>query len=103
MKADELGDEIHLRRMQIVKQDERIIYFNDEPFAKDGKYDKQTGIATYIGKDYVFPLNKFTMLHLTTNLTSIHWFIVLYGILLVSYRFRHSGCSRQRQPSFAVV
>ena len=82
LKADELGDEMHLRRVQVVKQDERFIYFNDEPFAKDGKYDQQTGVATYLGKDYVFPLNKFAMLHLATNLTSIHWFIVLYGILL---------------------
>ena len=109
LKADELGDEIHLRRMQIVKQDERIIYFSDEPFAKDGKYDQQTGVATYLGKDYVFPLNKFAMLHLTTNLTPVHWFIVLYGILLsflsVSsfWMFKTKTAQFRRGVTFALI
>lgn len=76
LSANTLSKALHLRQIKVVSEDQETIQFDA------GTYNKITGEASYTGKEFYYPLNKFIELHSTSNKNSIHLFTVFYAALL---------------------
>lgn len=77
LSGKELETALHLRRMKIEKQEDNIIYFNY------GEYDSLTGHVSYTTQEYPWIIQKFNALHLSPSAPAIHYFGIMYGILLL--------------------
>ncbi|MBR8537835.1 hypothetical protein KDU71_19845 [Carboxylicivirga sediminis] len=75
--ADELGDALELRRLNVTEESTDTIYFNY------GTYCKSTGLADYTINtypDWVWQINGF---HKTKSRFGAHWMGLTYGVLLL--------------------
>jgi len=79
---EEIGKTLHLRKIRISSDDGRYVLFDSDPSVRDGKYDRETGAVTFTEKQLPSLLDKLNRLHKTGSSETIHWFIVLYGVLL---------------------
>jgi len=77
MEDSKIGEALRIREFAVTKTEGETIYF------KDGSYDKTTGIALYTVKEIRFPFNKFINLHKVVSKNPLHWFNVLFGVLLL--------------------
>lgn len=77
LEPRQLGNELHIREMRETKTEGDIIYF------KDGYYNKVTGMVSYKTKEVIFPFNKFIELHKSNSADTSHWFLTVFGIILL--------------------
>jgi len=77
LRADQLGRELRLRDMKVVGENDAVIQLNN------GSYDKQTGIASYVGNELPVVLEIFNKLHKVSSQDGRHWFTSLYAFLLL--------------------
>ena len=82
LSANDLGKTLHLRKVKIDGDDGRSLLFSSDPSVRDGRYDRETGSVTFIEKRLPSWLDKLNQLHKTSSSNAIHWFSVLYGVLL---------------------
>lgn len=75
--AKGLGNALHMRFFEVVKEEGGIIYF------QGGTYDQATGIAIYTEKELPAWLSKLDNLHKISSQSIAHWFSALFGILLL--------------------
>lgn len=109
LSAEELGKALHLRKIKVSGDGGRYLLFSSDPSVRDGKYDRENGSVTLIEKQLPPLLNKLNQLHKTRNSEAIHWFIVLYGVLLTFmavsslWMFKPSTRQFRRGLVFATV
>ena len=77
MEAPELGNALHIRDLKVLKTEDETVYF------QNGNYNKTTGIAAYSTKELPSWLNKFNELHTSSSRSAAHWFVTVFGILLL--------------------
>jgi len=75
--AADLGNALKLRDLKILKTEGELILFTN------GSYNMSSGLAEYTTKELVFPLNKLTGLHKSASKNPVHWFNLLFGILML--------------------
>ena len=76
LKDHVLGKELKLRHFKVEEKNEKEIKFTN------GTYNRETGVAEYIVKQYYSPLDKFVKLHKVNNNSGAHWFTVSFGVIL---------------------
>lgn len=76
LKKSELGKELHIKDLKVLKNEGDSVYF------QNGTYNKTTGVARYTEKTLPFILNKFNNLHKSSSKSLTHWFSTVFGILL---------------------
>jgi hypothetical protein len=76
LKANEIGRALHEKKLKVVKEEGEIIYFTN------GTYNKVTGAAAYSSKRHPVILEKLNKLHKVSSKDSVHWFTIIYGMLL---------------------
>lgn len=77
LRAAQLGRALHVKNLEILGEDEKEIRFSS------GAYNKETGVAAYVGDELPLLLRKFNSLHFVSSNDFRHWFTALYAILLV--------------------
>jgi len=82
LSANDLVKALHLRKVKIDGDDGRYLQFSSDPAVRDGQYDRQSGAVTFVEKRLPSWLDKLNQLHKTSSSNTIHWFSVLYGVLL---------------------
>ena len=82
LSADNLGKALHLRKLKIDGDDGQYLSFSSDPSVRDGKYDRQSGSVTFIARRLPSWLDKLNQFHKTGSSNAVHWFSVLYGVLL---------------------
>lgn len=75
--SSELGGILRIRGFEVVKTEGETVYFGN------GSYNKSTGIVKYSSKELPLFLNKLNSLHKTPSRKVIHWFTLIYGVLLL--------------------
>jgi hypothetical protein len=83
MSSDDIARKLHLRRLEVTKTEEDVIYFQDGTNLKDGVYNKATGDASYVAKQFPVFVERLINIHKLSNSKISHWFSVIYGILLM--------------------
>jgi len=78
----ELAKTLRVREISIVKSEGGVVYFRAGDTIKNGKYDKATGMVSYMEKQLPALLTKFNELHKASSRNTGHLFSVVYGILL---------------------
>ena len=74
---EELGREMRMPGFIVDRTEGDILYFGN------GSYNTATGVTQFTAKDLRFPLNKFSELHKIISGSGKHWFMVVFGILLL--------------------
>ena len=77
MKVSDLGMALHMREVQVVKEEGDLVYF------QNGNYNKATGEIQYRAKELPAFLNKFNQLHKTSSRNIMHYVSVIYALLLL--------------------
>lgn len=77
LSFDALSDSISLRRINLVRELNDTIYYNN------GTYSKTTGIAQYTTKQQPRFIQKMKSLHEASGKNSVSWFTAIYGISLL--------------------
>lgn len=108
LSADDLGRALHLRKAKVA-DDGRYLVFSSEPSVRDGKYDRESGAVAYTERKLPLLLERFNALHKTGSSATIHWFSVVYGVLLMFlavssfWMFKRSTRQFRRGLVFATV
>ena len=66
-----------MKNLKVSKTENNILYF------KDGTYDAVTGIAKYTTKEWYSWVHKVTELHKSNSKSIVHYFTVLFSVLLL--------------------
>ena len=82
LSADDLGKALRLRKLSVDGDDGRYLQFRSAPSLRDGVYDRQSGSVTFVEKRLPTWLDKLNQFHKTSSSQAIHWFSILYGVLL---------------------
>lgn len=82
LSINDVGRALHLRKLTVGDDDGRRIAFSSEPMARDGSYDRATGEVRYSAQQLPTFLEKLNALHKTGSGSALHWFSLLYGVLL---------------------
>lgn len=77
LEAEEIGRALRIRNFKVTETVGDILHF------QQGTYDKSSGETVYFKKELPFIVGIFTKLHKSPSSNIIHWFGVLYGILLL--------------------
>lgn len=77
LKENQLGMVLHLKEMQVLREDEKEILFSS------GSYNKETGAVSYLSKEIPLVLRTFNNLHKVSSNDSRCWFTSLYAVLLL--------------------
>jgi len=77
IKPADIGPALRLRDFKILNTEGDLIFF------QGGSYNTSTGEAEYLVKELTFPFNKLTVLHKTPSKNPLHWFTLVFGILLL--------------------
>lgn len=77
LESSELGKELRLRNIGDVKVEGEVISF------ENGTYNRTTGKAVYTIKELPSLLRKLNTLHKAPSGNLLHWFSLVYGILLI--------------------
>lgn len=73
----ELGKALWKRDFKIIKSEGQLVYF------KNGTYNKATGIVQHTENELPSFLNSLNRLHKSPSKNLVHWFTLVYGILLL--------------------
>ena len=73
----QLGASLKMKNLKVSKTENNILYF------KDGTYDAVTGIAKYTTKEWYSWVHKVTELHKSNSKSIVHYFTVLFSVLLL--------------------
>jgi len=73
----ELGSALRIRDFKVIKTEGDVIYF------QGGTFNVKTGVAEQTVKELIYPLNKWTSLHKTASKSVIHWFTLIFGIIML--------------------
>jgi len=98
-----LASELHLRSLEVEKEENGIVYFSN------GTYEKNTGLVKYSTKELPSFIDKLNGLHRTSSKSLIHVFSTLYAILLFFlaissfWMFKPSTKMFKRGIVFAVI
>ena len=76
LSEKELGKELKMKRLEVDKTENGILYF------KGGTYNSQTGQAKYSKKELPFVLDKMTKLHKSESKNTLSILNVFFGISL---------------------
>ncbi len=76
-KVADIGLALRIRDFKILNTLGDVIYF------QGGSFNTSNGEAEYLVKELVFPFNKLTVLHKTPSKNPLHWFTLVFGILLL--------------------
>lgn len=82
LSIEDVGRALHLRKLTVGADDGRRIAFSSEPMARDGSYDRTTGEVSFSAQQLPTFLEKLNALHKTSSGSALHWFSLLYGVLL---------------------
>jgi len=77
IEEQKLGMILHLKDYRVLKTEGDVVYF------QNGTYNKATGIASYSGESLPPVLEKFNGLHKSSSQNIVHWFSLIYGVLLL--------------------
>lgn len=77
LKNEEIAGELRLRELQVIKTEGETVIF------QNGSYNTASGLAVYTQKEIIFPFNKFINLHKTISSKNNHWFMIVFGVLLL--------------------
>ena len=77
--AADLGKALDMRRLKVEKEDSTLIYF------ENGTYNKQTGNASYVIKDWPPFINKLTQLHKARSGDPLYLLNVFFGVALLFF------------------
>lgn len=75
--SSELGGILRLRGFEVIKTEGDTVYFGN------GTYNITSGVVIYSTKELPSFLNKLNRLHKTSSRNVIHWFTLVYGVLLL--------------------
>jgi len=77
LSVEVIPEYVSLRKFTYEKTENNIYIFNK------GSYNPKTGELKYKVIQYIYPFNKFIELHKTYSENINHWFVTIYGVLLV--------------------
>lgn len=77
ISEQDLGRSLHMRDFEVVKTEGDVVYF------KNGTYNKATGKANYTDKTIPPFLDKFNQFHKTASSKLVHYFGVMYAVMLL--------------------
>lgn len=77
LEGSELEKALQMRNFKIEKNDGDLVYF------QNGTYNKATGDAAYTVSELPLVIKKLTDLHKTPSKNALHWFTVIFGVLLL--------------------
>jgi len=101
LDSNQLGRALHLKKMEVIGEDEQAIRFTG------GIYDKTTGTASYTSQELPLVLRKLNDLHKVPSHDPRQWFTVLYALCLVflaiSSFWMYKPESRYFKRSFAIA
>lgn len=72
----QLNDALRLKGFSVKTETDRQILFNT------GSYDKQTGQVSYTVQEVDPPFNRFISLHKIISSKSVHWLMVVFGVIM---------------------
>ncbi len=79
MSAKELGQKLKIRNLKVQKEENNVLN------SKDGKYNKQTGVANYTTKQLAYLLNKLTKLHKANTNSTPYYLNIFFGLSLLFF------------------
>jgi hypothetical protein len=79
LAAEQLGEQLRMRGFSATGEDANIISF------REGKYDKNTGFATYTTKSLPFVLDKMTQIHKATTNSPLFFLNIFFGASLLFF------------------
>lgn len=94
LDASELSKALGLRRLRVEKEVGDSIWFNY------GVYDKHSGVAQYTIEtypDFIWTINGF---HKSRSGDGVHWFAVVYGVLLLFLALSSFWMYKPKSKSF---
>jgi len=77
--ATELGQLLEMRKLNILKEEDNKIYF------ENGVYDKEKGIAEYKIKELPFLLDKMTHFHTSSSGEPLFFFNIFFAVALLFF------------------
>jgi hypothetical protein len=83
LSADAIGKNLHLRRFELLGQDDTVLRFQALPAVQDGRYETATGKTTYTEMKLPFWLQRFIRFHTLSASRPAHWLAVAYGAALL--------------------
>jgi hypothetical protein len=99
---EKLGMEIRMPGFKVEKIEGDMVYF------PGGSYNRKTGITNMTMTQVRFPFNKFIDLHKIMSSNKMHWFTILFGVILFFmaissfWMFKSSTKSFKRGMIFVV-
>ena len=79
LNPEELGKELRIRDFKVESTEGNIITF------KQGKYNRETGVANYTTTELPFVLNKLTQLHKASTKQPLFYLNVFFGLSLLFF------------------
>ena len=79
LSAKALAEELRIRDFAVLEEKDSTITF------KQGKYDKITGLATVVSKDYPIVLQKLVKLHKATTNSPLYWLNISFALSLLFF------------------
>lgn len=79
LSGKELGQKLKIRNLKVQKEENDVLYF------KNGKYNKQTGVANYTTKQLPYFLNKLTKLHKANTNSKLYYLNIFFGLCLLFF------------------
>ena len=83
MSAPDLAGKLHVRRLEVTKTEGEVIHFQDGANLRDGVYNRETGEASFIRKQFPDFVERCLRIHMINNSKAFHIIFVVYGFLLV--------------------
>lgn len=74
-----LGKMLEIKKFEITSTKGDLVFF------KEGQYNKRTGEAAYLKKEYPFVIEKMEGLHKATTESPIYWLNVIFGCSLLFF------------------
>lgn len=79
LPADQLGQQLDIRRLKVTKQEGDILYFDA------GQYNQATGKAVYTTKRLPYVLGKMTHLHKAKSGEPLYWLNIFFAASLLFF------------------
>lgn len=78
-EAEELGSKLRIKNFKIEKKEGNLVYFTG------GKYNTETGLATYTKKELPYVLKKMTDMHKATSDRPLFFLNIFFGVSLLFF------------------
>lgn len=101
MAVEALAPALKMREVRVERTEGSKLYF------RGGTYDSATGKAERIQKEWIFPLDRMTAVHMSPSKQPMHWLTMAYGLLLLfmagSSFFMFKGGSPMQKRGLALA